>query len=237
MSDPRRLLEETDSELERAMLQSVRSDAMSDQGRRRILAGLGVAGAVVGTSSSAAGAEAAVKAGLLPWLSGLGAKWIAVGVVVGLVPAAGFLAARRSRVESAPTGERGGVATAAAPPSEPRDEAALPDELGALPVVAPPRPASQGTSAAASLSDEVAALQIARRALAGRDPSAALAALDRYARRFPQGRLQTEETVLRIEALMQRGDRASAAALADRFESLHPKSPYGTRIRSLVGNP
>ena len=121
-----------------------------------ILAGLGVAGAVVGTSSSAAGAKVAVKAGLLPWLSGLGAKWIAVGVVVGLVPAAGF-AARQSRVESAPTGERAGVATAAAPPSEPRDEAALPDELGALPVVAPPRPASQGTSAAASLSDEVAA--------------------------------------------------------------------------------
>jgi outer membrane protein assembly factor BamD (BamD/ComL family) len=84
------------------------------------------------------------------------------------------------------------------------------------------------------LSDEVATLQVARIALADRDANAALAALDRYKSRFATGRLGPEATVLRIEALMLRGDRAQASALADRFESSNPKSPYAERIRSIV---
>jgi hypothetical protein len=46
--------------------------------------------------------------------------------------------------------------------------------------------------------------------------------------------LAPEATVLRIEALLESGDRAQASALAERFETSNPKSPYTERIRSIL---
>jgi hypothetical protein len=43
--------------------------------------------------------------------------------------------------------------------------------------------------------------------------------------------------VLRIQALIERGDRAQASALAERFETANPKSPYAERIRSILSHP
>jgi outer membrane protein assembly factor BamD (BamD/ComL family) len=95
---------------------------------------------------------------------------------------------------------------------------------------------AQAVAASPSLSDEVAALQVARAALADHDAGAALAALDRYKSRFGSGRLSPEATVLRIQALVEHGDRGQALALADRFESANPKSPYADRIRSILSS-
>ena len=131
------------------------------------------------------------------------------------------------------------------PPSEPRpaakeQKAALPVATEIAPVAKPSSPLREmrreapPQAAAASLSDEVAALQVARTALSAHDAGGAIAALDRYKSRFPAGRLAPEATVLRIDALVERGDRAQASALAERFESANPKSPYADRVRSIL---
>jgi outer membrane protein assembly factor BamD (BamD/ComL family) len=80
----------------------------------------------------------------------------------------------------------------------------------------------------------VAALEQAHAALAARDADRALLALDRYRAKFPGGRLASEETVLRIQALLARGDRDGANALANGFFAAHPDSSYADRVRDLL---
>jgi hypothetical protein len=58
----------------------------------------------------------------------------------------------------------------------------------------------------------------------------ALSALDGYKGKS----LGVEATVLRIEALVKKGDHARASALASSFLAAHPKSPYASRIRALL---
>jgi outer membrane protein assembly factor BamD (BamD/ComL family) len=84
------------------------------------------------------------------------------------------------------------------------------------------------------LSDEVVALDAARQALAAGDAAGALRAVDDHDRRFPGGALSPEATVVRIEALAARGDRAAAARLATEFLRSHPASPHAKRLRSLL---
>lgn len=240
MTDPRRLLDESRDELERALLRSVRSDAMPDGSRRRILAGVGLGGAVVATTSTAASSLIAGKTLLFKGTSQVLFKWIAVSALAGLVPAGAWVARSStqrevvaSAVRSAPIDEP--KATTPSESTTARAPAPESPPAPAKPVVREPKAPVQVVAAAPSLSDEVAALQVARNALADHDASAALAALDRYKSRFGAGRLAPEATVLRIQALVERGDRAQAMALADRFESANPKSPYADRIRSILG--
>jgi len=162
-------------------------------------------------------------------------KWIAISSVA-LVPA-GVLVARSYRSvathEPVPTVQPASVPRSVAEPVQ----AVAPDTAvaePAAPAVPSREPKRLPSVQARTLSDEVAALQVARTALAQHDPNAALAALDRYKIHYASGRLSPEATVLRIEALVQRGDRAEAIQLADRFEAQNPKSPYAERIRSIV---
>jgi len=266
------MLEESADELELELLRSVRADAMPDGSRRRILAGLGIAGALVTTTSTAA--SSLVVAGKVGLFKGAGAvilKWATVSALAGLVPAGAWvahsrmgahdIAPARSPIVPRPWDVPGGGpseprSTIRVRPNEPvvapveplsKDSPApgLPeivgDVRGSAPVAGQPvatrEPRSTGQPNASSLSDEVTALQIARTALVGHDAGAALSALDRYKIRFPAGRLLPEATVLRIQALIERGDRAQAAALAERFESSNPKSPYADRIRSILSRP
>jgi hypothetical protein len=80
---------------------------------------------------------------------------------------------------------------------------------------------------------ELAMIERARSALAAGDPRAALAALDDYEAKYEVPIFGEEATVLRIEALRARGDRAESAALAARFLAVHPSSPLAQRVRSL----
>jgi len=235
MTDPKRLLEENGDALESAMLRSVRGDGVTPESRQRIFAGLGIVGAAVTTSAGAASSIAAVKSGLFQWTAGAAMKWIAISSVA-LVPA-GVLVARSYRSgatrEPVPTVQPAGVSRNVAEPIQ----APIVDTTvvePAAPAAAAREPKRSPGVQARTLSDEVAALQIARTALAQRDPNAALAALDRYKSHYASGRLSPEATVLRIEALVQKGDRAEATQLADRFEAQNPKSPYAERIRSIV---
>jgi TolA-binding protein len=166
-------------------------------------------------------------------------KWIAICSIVGLVPTAVWMARSQHRTATVEPSAAGVTTAAAGAPAPVRDldvpaaaNAEVPAAVAPAPESKPAAP-SQGAQAP-TLSDEVAALQAARAALAERDASGAITALDHYKSRFPSGRLAQEATVLRIEALMQRGDHAAASTLADRFEASHPHSPYADRIRSII---
>jgi outer membrane protein assembly factor BamD (BamD/ComL family) len=82
---------------------------------------------------------------------------------------------------------------------------------------------------------ELSTLEQARAALSAGDPARALSILDDYAARFPHASMASEATVLRIEALVRAGDASAARRVADAFLSANPGSPYGNRVRSLVG--
>jgi hypothetical protein len=238
MSDPKRLLEENTDEFENELLRSVRADVMTDRNRQRIMAGIGLATAGLTASTAAASTGAAVKAGFFKGVSAATVKWIAICSVAALVPT-GVWVARSHRTVSLAT-----VTAAAAPDTAPAPRVAAtpsPTIETAAPAVEPapdpkPAPVAQPAPAALSntLADEVAALEVARAALRAHDPSGAIVALDRYKSRFPAGKLAQEATVVRIEALNQRGDRAAAAVLGDRFLAAHPNSPYADRVRAAA---
>jgi hypothetical protein len=228
MNDPRRLIEEGATDFESKLLRAGRRDAPSRRGRRRILAGLGLGG-IFSTIAISTGAEASARG----WLLAAGGS------------AAGALAVFA-----------GVQAWSAQPPSEAHEQkpvvtkpAPLPAKAPA-PVAAPPVEASEPDPAPTAvlralrssaverrgdgLTGELAALDEARRALGRNEPSVALRALDDYSRSFPERRLGSEATVLRVEALSAAGDRAHARRVGEDFLRAHPKSPYEKRIRSLI---
>jgi outer membrane protein assembly factor BamD (BamD/ComL family) len=85
-----------------------------------------------------------------------------------------------------------------------------------------------------TLAQEVAVLDNARRALADGRATEALGALDRYERSFPRGHMGQEVAFVRMQALIQSGDRAGATLLAERFLQTHPDSPLAPRVRELL---
>ena len=258
MSEPRRFLKDGGG-FEQSLLRSAREDRPSPGSRQRALAALGVGAGVLGAGATATAAvstaspavKAAASLGLL--------KWIGVGIaggalVVGAAEVAHSVAPQPAHVTSAALDEhsRGAVTLSRSPasnlPSVPADTTKEPVSEA---IVAPPSIAAPAASAVApvaeaprtrtpspassALADEIAALDSAREALASGDASRALRALDARDRAFPRGALGPEATVLRIEALVQRGDRATATRLAEAFLAASPRSAHASRIRTLVG--
>lgn len=97
---------------------------------------------------------------------------------------------------------------------------------------APPAPPPQID--ARRLAAEVAVLDRARAALRRGDTAAALTALEAHRRAFADGALVAEADAVRIEALVQAGQRAAAAEHARMFLARYPGSPLARRVRSLV---
>jgi hypothetical protein len=116
----------------------------------------------------------------------------------------------------------------------------------ALPATAPvarrtaPAQSTESPSTAArssnssSLSAELVVLDQARRAMSAGEPQHAVAVLDAYQSRFPRGEMATEATVLRVEALVNAGERSAARRVADAFMATDSGSPYASRIRSIL---
>jgi hypothetical protein len=234
MSDLRRWSEEGATADEISLLESSRHERASPQARARTLKALALAGVATGAATTTtAAATTAVAAKSAPTLLikiltfSLFGGIMAGGVVVGV-----------ARHAVAPSSRHGVIA---APPmpilNEPRS-AILPAE-STSPDIAPVPTGAQGRSAQPpytdeSLSHEVAALELAHRALTVHNPDAALRLLDRYRVRFPHGLLSSEENVLRVQALLASGHRAGAQALADAYAAAHPNSPYSQRLEDLV---
>lgn len=89
-------------------------------------------------------------------------------------------------------------------------------------------------SANSSLAEQVQSLDRARVALAARDSASALREIAHYRAAWPDGVFLTEASVLEIEALAARGERAQAATRAADFVAAHPDSPQADRLRALV---
>jgi len=242
MNNLRRLLEGEADGLEREMLEAGRGDRPSTTRRRRIALGLGV-----GAAMSAASTAKASALGATEWLSHLvRAPWAISGTVGVAAIALGVSVWPKAEV-SAPSVEAPKPALVAMAPSSLVPSAI---DLDQLPLEetsepAPRRPSSTSGRGAASagparstptLSEEVALLENARRALVRGAPRQTLALLDEHAQRFKRPRLSTEGSVLRIEALVASGERARAANLGKDFLSKNVKGPYERRVRSLIGD-
>jgi hypothetical protein len=235
MSDLRRWAEDGATGDELRLLDASRSERAPAESRARTLKALGISAAVSGVAATST-ATAATASGLSLVGKIVGVSLLASGLV------AGGLWVRGSH-RGAPASQPATIPASAvvAPPSEPepasRAEPPAPavSTATATPARAgnPSRPA-RSASPDDRLSQEVVALERAHQALASHDPDVALRRLDEYRAQFPGGVLSSDATVLRVEALLAKGDLAGARTLADAYSAAHPDSPYAKRIEDLV---
>lgn len=227
MTDLRHWSEEDATDEERELLREHRAPIDASR-RRKIVVGLGV-GAAVTASTTAASAF------------GLATKIIGAVVIGGAVAAGGYYATRPAPVDPTPTAVVAPpppttVAAITAPPTPSAIEttsAASPPPPPPATVAVTPKKATPAPSSS-SLTQEVMMLGRVRSALAANNPDEALRVLDQYHAQFPAGKMASEEPVLRVQALMAKGDRAQAKAVADAFVAQHPDSPFVSRVQQLV---
>jgi TolA-binding protein len=246
MKDARPLVLDTDSDEVRELLRSAELDEPPNGAMRRVLtrAGVGMGIAAVVTTATSAGVAsqtgtAAVSAAkVTPLLIG---KWLALAAFVGGGAVAVVHVARPLTTAMHPAAAVTREATPTAPPAADSEKAPAPEEPAAVadtrvPAAAVPAPhALKASSAPTDINGEIAAIAQARSELDKGNARAGLAALDRYQQDYPHGALAPEATVLRIEALLESGDRARAKSLGEAFLKAHPKSPHAQRVRSLIG--
>jgi len=95
--------------------------------------------------------------------------------------------------------------------------------------------ADKPTDGKEALAAEIRIIDEARGRLRQGDAAGALEALRRYDQLVKRGgSMRAEATVVRIEALEASGDAAGAGALADRFLSKNPDSPYADYVKKIV---
>jgi len=241
MTEPTRLLDTPESELERALLDAGRSYTVSGSSRTKTLLALGLTGVATSTAPSAVAATSSLTKATLTKVAlaviVIGSAAIPVWRYLDRAPSAqgtqppavhldAALRSPPAPVESTPAAE------SAPAPSAPAEGAETPQ----------PAARSAGTARAESrvvsappLAAELAALDVARTSLSHSDPGAALVALDGYARNFPHGKLSIEAEVLRIGALAKSGQSDAARKRAEAFLRRHPDSVLASRVRSYVG--
>jgi len=221
MNGPARLRDEGMA-AERALLNAASKDGLSREAKDRMASALGLGAGAAASVSLAPAASKSISFTLVKW----GLLSVAV---IGMIWGGVRLLSSRSRVpppapppavsiEETPTAAPTASADVDLPPPEPSTS------VEAHRVPAP-------SARASSLADEVAALEVARAAIARHDAAAALAAIARYEHDFPKRSLGPEATMLRIEALVQQGNRAAALPLAKRL--LGANRTYEARIRTL----
>ena len=109
--------------------------------------------------------------------------------------------------------------------------------VSATDVPQPPAPTDTATPLSVSLMAEQVMLLDRARATASLRPDEALAALDAYASRFPGGELTDQAAVVRVEALVARGDRSTAERVAAPYLRGNDTSPIARRMRALLESP
>ncbi|WP_437313879.1 hypothetical protein [Sorangium sp. So ce385] len=260
MSEPRRLLEESDSPLERALLSAGASYQTSPETRAKTLAALGLAGAAALSASVAAPAavsaagtavassSVAVKLGWTKILVALSTVGVLAGIPAGYLAWRGYQAPELVAVHRFGGALVGPVERAAARPAPVAAEPAPVAPVEAQPeeIPAPARAGSSGgaasrvdpkpASSSAALKAELSALDAARSTLASGNAQGALTLLDAYSKEHPRGRLGLEAEVLRIDALAKSGRLDAASQRAKAFLQRHPNSVLASRVRRYVND-
>jgi len=248
--EPRPLLEENATEIEKALLRAGRADGPPKEAGARVLAALQglppVSGPPALPSTAFKPAAHARLAKIVLLAVGVGGAALVANhlarthavvapspqervlVSEGLPAAAPREALAPGKPLASPeTGEASGI---------PREEVRLvPNEARVR--RASPSPRAHEASANPldrSLAEETRALDRAREVLDAHRPSETLRLLDEYHRRFPQARLRPEAMVLRLAALVQTGKHSAAEALAGQLLADEAYRTYAPRIRSLL---
>ncbi|WP_437275302.1 hypothetical protein WME90_29115 [Sorangium sp. So ce375] len=257
MTEPRRLLEESDNPLERALLNAGASYSTSPETRAKTLAALGLAGAAA-LSASVAAPAALSATGMSATSSSLAVKlgWTkilvalsTVGMLAGIP--AGYLAWRGQDAQEVAAAHRFGAALAG-PVAQAAVQAPVQAPVQAqvearAEETAAPAPADGGSVAAtkldpkpsgagAALEAELGALDAARTMLASGNARGALSLLDAYSKAHPRGRLGLEAEVLRIDALAKSGRPDAASQRAAAFLRRNPNSVLASRVRRYVND-
>jgi hypothetical protein len=251
------LLESSSNSLTRDLLRSALPDAPHPRAIGRAAVALG---ATLTTATAAAGASSSLATGLSgakgmsvvssataaqSGLGGMVAKWLVVGMASGgLVAGGASLLGPREPAPSAhvrvsdpavrppesakPPATRAWVE--AAPPAANTETPAAP----ATPVPDEAQPSNQFRKGSGKLSREVELIDGARKAVAASDAQTALAALERYERVRETGTLDREARLLRIDALILRGDRPLASELARRYLQDFPNDAHAARLREFL---
>jgi hypothetical protein len=242
MKEPRRLLDDSSSALERALLDAGVSYRCSADTRVKTMAALGLAGSAALTASTLGVASTS-------WFAKIGWLKLLLGVsAVGAVSAVplGYRAWQRHHPQ--PIVNEVSQVGAGLKGSEPVAQVkAVADSDSLRQEIAPISESSEGVSnskASASskadapvpgLAEELAALDAARSLLTRGDSTAALVRLDAYNRTYPKGRLRLEAEVLRIDALNKNGQSVLAKKRAEAFLLKYPNSVLASRVRTLLG--
>ncbi|WP_438022938.1 hypothetical protein [Sorangium sp. So ce233] len=255
MTEPRRLLEESDSPLERALLSAGTSCPTSPETRAKTLAALGLAGAAALSSAAAPAAlsAAGTAAASSPVVAKLG--WTKILIALSTVGAlagipAGYLAWRGSQAPPPAAVDRfagslpGPIArampqAAPAPVEVAAEQTAAPAPARSPRAAAATKPGAKAIPASAesaALQAELNALDAARSTLSSGNAQGALSLLDAYTREHPRGRLSLEAEVLRIDALAKSGRTDAAAQRAEAFLRRHPNSVLASRVRRYVND-
>jgi hypothetical protein len=240
MMEPRRLLEDSISDVERALLNAGATYRCSGATRAKTLAALGLAGSAA-LSAGAVSLSTTSLVAKLGWpklilaVTALGAATaLPIGYYVwhqrtsqlAQVNAIAVTPADNALQDTRNPGEPGAM-------QAPEQVTAASDDVGAKSAVAP-KVESKGEASSAALSEELNALDGVRTLLARGDAAGALSHLDTYNRTFPKGRLQLEAEVLRIDALTKSGQTDLAKKRAQAFLSKHPNSVLASRVRALL---
>jgi hypothetical protein len=260
----KRLIEEGGTRLEVDLLREAQVESPPAGAARRTLAALGVGAAALSSSTAVAsaaagGAKVSMSLMAVKWIAiGVVGGAAVVGGIEGVRiatspeqrPLAAVAVGERpsqpaalpARAAAEPNGvERVSEVPAVAappvagPPAAPRAERAAAADLPRSSTdLEAPAPAPPATAASASLAPEIAMIDAARRAVAQRRPDEALGILGRYGEQFPRGRFVPEATYLRIEALLQRGDRTAALDLGRRYLASTPDGPQAKHVRAIL---
>jgi TolA-binding protein len=235
MRDPKRLADSDPTPFENRLLGAARNERIPNEMRLRMSQGLNLGAAA--TAAGKTGAIITLKTGAL---IGLGIAGITGLMVLGGGQRSGPTGARETAATAMPnptpaaTTPRPAEAPAATGPAEPISASVAPMRAAGHGLGTPSlSTTSRGREAA--LREEIGLLDAARAALAANAPGKALVVLGQYNHRYPNGTFAPEALALRIEALTNAGDAATARTLARRFLKAYPSSPLAERVEHLTG--
>jgi hypothetical protein len=237
---------ELDEAFERALIGAARGETPSreatDAAWDRFALALSGAAAVGGAvAAGAAGAKSAAAKAATKWAfigavggSSVTAALFGFAPLHSAAPPAAAMASSTTThvVASVPSG----VAPAHPPATESPPTAPTPraDVVAPKPVLALRHRRRARTTQESNLAAEVSLLDAARTASSTGANDDALRLIDEYRSRFPAGELAVDAEVVAIDALVEKRDLESAAALGGRFLAQHPNDPHAAHVREVI---
>jgi TolA-binding protein len=237
MTDFKRLIDEVDSDLARAVLSSGRASIGNSARKKQVLTALGV-GLVIGTTNKISMAALSTWQKVM-FIGGVACVGAGGAMTYGQLTA-GSSTQSTPVVQAAPfvvvQGAGAPVVEVPAqnePVNEPAIVAIAPSPQSASIAQSTPR-SYERVARESSVKAELGLLEQARASLTSGSAGGALQVLTRYNERYPRGSMRLEAEVLKVEALAASGRTGEASRLADRLLVRNPKSVVASRLRRFA---